>query len=113
MRTVLAIVGLLGVFGFAASAQTNDKPKTGEVCVLNVSGMFCSACAKMVEKTAKKADGVKSAKVSQPTGTAEITYDPSKTSPDAIAQTITEKTPFKAEFLPARCDDRSVRRVRY
>ena len=65
MRTLVAIVGLLGLVGFGASAQTSDKPKAAEVCVLNVSGMFCGACAKTVEKTAKKIDGVKTAKVSQ------------------------------------------------
>src|SRR5438067_12001596 len=102
MRTLAAIVGLLGLFGFEASAQTTDKPKAAEVCVLNVSGMFCGACAKTVEKTAKKIDGVKSAKVSQPKGTAEITYDPAKTSPYAIAKATTEKTPFKSELPPRR-----------
>lgn len=37
------------------------------------------------------------AKASQPKGTAEITYDPAKISPEAIAKAITEKTSFKAE----------------
>ena len=102
MRTLAAIVGLLGIFAFGASTHTSDKPKTGDVCVLKVSGMFCGACAKTVEKTAKKIDGVKSAKVSQPKGTAEITYDPAKTSPEAIAKAITEKTPFKSEVPQKR-----------
>ena len=85
-----------------ANAYKRAKPKTGEVCILKVSGMFCGACAKTVEKTAKKIDGVKSAKVSQPKGTAEITYDPAKTSPEAIAKAITEKTPFTSEVPQKR-----------
>jgi copper chaperone CopZ len=45
----------------------------------------------------KKIDGVIAAKASQPKGTADITYDPAKTSPEAVAKIISEKTPFKAE----------------
>lgn len=99
MRKTLAIVGLLGVFGIgsAAAHQESDKPKAGQVCLLKVSGMSCGACEAQVEKAAKKIDGVTSAKASQPKGTAEITYDPAKTTPEAIAKAITDKTGFKAE----------------
>lgn len=98
MRKVVAVMGLLGMFGIGAAAnQTADTTKTGQVCVLKVSGMICSTCAGTVEKTVKKIDGVKRAKVSQPKGTAEITYDPAKTTREAIAKIINEKTNFKAE----------------
>jgi copper chaperone CopZ len=40
---------------------------------------------------------VKAAKGSQPKGTAEVTFDASKTSPGVIAKAITEKAGFKAE----------------
>jgi len=59
--------------------------------------MVCGACAKTVEKAAKKIAGVKSVTANQPKGVAEITYDPGKTSPEAIAKAITERTPFRAE----------------
>ena len=59
--------------------------------------MICGTCAATVEKTAKKIDGVRRAKVSQPKGTAEITYDPAKTTPAAIAKIINDNTIFKAE----------------
>ena len=96
MRTLMAAVALVGILGLTASAQqATDKP-----VVLKVSGMLCGACAKTVEKEAKKIDGVKAAKVSQPKGEAEITYDPAKTSPEAIVKTITKKTGFKAEVVP-------------
>lgn len=48
---------------------------------------------------AKKIDGVKDATVSFEKKTADITYDPAKTNPEAIAKTITEKTSFKASVL--------------
>src|SRR5437870_2341220 len=98
MRRVLAVMGLVGMFGIVASAnQTTDTAKTGQVCLLKVSGMICGTCAATVEKTVKKIDGVKRAKVSQPKGTAEITYDPAKTTPEAIAKIISDRTNFKAE----------------
>jgi copper chaperone CopZ len=99
MRNALAIMGLLSVFGIssATATQESDKPKAEQVCLLKVSGISCGACAAQVEKAAKKIDGVTAAKASQPKGTAEITYDPSKTTPEAIAKTITAKTGFKTE----------------
>ncbi len=67
-------------------------------------GMHCSACASKVEKEARKIGGVTAAKVSQPKGTAEIAYDPAKTTPETIAKTITRKTGFKASA--AQRDDK-------
>lgn len=96
MRTILALMGLLAIFGLGATTEAQDD-KAGKVCVLKVEGMACGACAKTVEKEARKIDGVKAAKVSQPKGTAEITYDPAKTSPEVIAKTISDKTGFKTE----------------
>lgn len=100
MRKVLVIMGVLSMLGFTAAAQKEQTPATGSVCTLKVEGMHCGACASQVEKAARKIDGVKAAKVNQPTGTAEIRYDPEKTSPTAIAKTISEKTAFKAEVAP-------------
>lgn len=62
----------------------------------------CSACAANVEQTALKLDGVTAAKVSQPKGTAEITYDSAKTNPTAIAEYITDKSGFKAEVVGSK-----------
>ena len=102
MRRVLGVMGLIGMFGIGAAAdQTTETAKTGQVCVLKVSGMICGTCAATVEKTVKKIDGVKRVKVSQRKGTAELTYDPATTTPEAIAKIINEKTNFKAE-VPKR-----------
>ena len=67
------------------------------MCTLKIEGVACSAYAARVEKEALKIDGVKAAKVSQPKGRAEVTFDASKTNPEAIAKSITDKTGFKAE----------------
>ena len=93
MRILAAAIGIFSVIGLSVSAQqATDRP-----VVLKVSGMSCGACAKTVEKEAKRIDGVKVVKVSQPKGEAEITYDPAKTSPEAIAKRISDKTGFKAK----------------
>jgi copper chaperone len=93
MRTLAAAIAIVSSLGLSTSSQqTTDKP-----VVLKVSGMSCGACARTVEKEVKKIAGVKTAKVSQPKGEAEITYDPAKTSPEAIAKRINDKTGFKAE----------------
>ena len=100
MRYVFTMMSVLSVLAITASAnQQGDKAQPAQTCTLKVSGMFCGACAKTVEKTAKKIDGVKSAKVSQPKGVADITYDPARTTPEAIAKAIAEKTPFKSELV--------------
>jgi len=46
---------------------------------------------------AKKTDGVTDVTVSYNKAAAEVTYDPAKTTPDAIAKVIGEKTGYKAE----------------
>jgi copper chaperone CopZ len=93
---VTALVSVFGI-GVASVGQQEEKPKAGQLCLLKVSGMHCGACAATVEKAAKKVAGVTAAKVSHSKATAEITYDPSKATPEAIAKAITDQTPFKAE----------------
>ena len=102
MRKVLVLMGLLAILGFGAPAAAQTEKPAGDVCTLKVKGMACSACASKVEQTALKLDGVKAAKVSQPNGTAEITYDAAKTNPAAIAKYISDKSGFKAEHEPTK-----------
>lgn len=93
MRTLITVVALAGSLAVSAAAQDAGKKSA----VLKVSGMSCGACANTVEKEAKKIDGVIAAKVSQPKGQAEITYDPAKTSPEAVAKKLSEKSGYKTE----------------
>lgn len=101
MKRALALIGVLTLFGVSpAPAQSADKLATAESTTLKITGMACGACAARVEKAAKKIDGVTGAKVSQPKGLAEISYDPTKATPQAIAKTIADKTGFRAEVSP-------------
>ena len=69
------------------------------VCKLKVSGMTCSGCEAAVKMAAKRVDGVKSATASAKSGTAEVSYDASKTLPEAIAKAVTTHSGFKAEVV--------------
>jgi len=49
-----------------------------------------------VTQAAKSIEGVKECKASYKKGTAEVTFDPSKTTPEIIAKIISGKTGYKA-----------------
>lgn len=104
MRASFAIIGTLVVglmigHTFPATAQ-QAKTDTVKVCTLKVTGMTCSGCEAAVRNAAKTVDGVKEVKASYDKGSAEVTYDPSKTTPEAIAKVITERSGFKATAQP-------------
>lgn len=46
-------------------------------------------------RAARGIDGVKTCKADRKAGTAEVTYDPVKTTPETIAKVISDKTGFK------------------
>ena len=94
----IALMMVTPAMGRTADDQKTEKPAT-QTCSLKVSGMTCAGCEAAVRMAARSIDGVKDAKVSYAKGNAEVTYDPAKTTPDAIAKVITEKSGFKAEFV--------------
>lgn len=101
MRMSIALMGtmvfaLIALVGGTADAQ-NGKSPANEIVTLKVTGMTCGGCEAAVQYGARKVDGVKAVKASSDKGIAEVTYDPAKTSPAAIAKVITEKSGFKAE----------------
>jgi copper chaperone CopZ len=82
----------------ASEAQNAEKPAT-QVCTLKVSGMTCAGCEAAVRMAARSVDGVTAVTVSYAKGNAEVTFDPAKTTPTAIAKVVTEKSGFKAEAV--------------
>ena len=68
-----------------------------EVVTLNVPDMFCAGCEVGVKIAANKIDGVKEVKTDSDKRTADVTFDPSKTTAQAIASAITKGTGFKTE----------------
>ena len=115
MRKILVLATAVLVGGVATatavraqSAQAKPSEATN-VCTIKVTGMTCAGCEAAVKIAAKQVDGVKGAKASYAKGTAEVTYDSARTSPDAIAKAITQKTGYKTEVAkspPHRAEER-------
>jgi len=101
MKSWLPVIGavvlavLIGNTSSAAAQQ--ERSAETKVCTLKISGMTCSGCEAAVRHAARQVDGVKDVKASYEKGAAEVTYDPAKTNPEAIAKVITERSGFKAE----------------
>lgn len=99
MKMLVLVVGLLavGVVSDAAQAPPTATKAVTKVCTLKVTGMTCAGCEAAVKIAAKKVDGVSDVTVSYDKAAAQVTYDPAKTTPEAIAKVIREKTGYKAE----------------
>jgi copper chaperone CopZ len=54
--------------------------------------MTRTGCEAAVKLAAKSVDDVRDCRADYKSGTAEVTYHPSKTGPEAIAKVISEKT---------------------
>lgn len=94
--TLVTIAGLaLGVGVLTAGDSPTPTQQGDQVCVLKVEGMTCGGCEAAVKMAAKSVAGVKAVSASHQKGVAEVTYDPSRTTPEAIAKAITEKSGFK------------------
>ena len=94
---IALLVGNIGAIPVAAQAPSGQSKPATKVCTLKISGMTCAGCEAAVKIAAKSVDGVKEVKASYDKANADVTYDPSKTSPEAIAKVITNKSGFKAE----------------
>jgi copper chaperone CopZ len=101
MKSVLAVAVALAMWTSTmvrAAGDQSDTPAT-QVCTLKISGMTCAGCEAAVRMAARSIDGVKEVKASYEKKNAEVTYDPTKTTPDAIAKVVTTKSGFKAEAV--------------
>ena len=100
MSNWMMVLALLTfVFAQTDEAQTTAKGETKAVCALKITGMTCGGCEAAVKIAARRIDGVTAVTASYTTGTADVTYDPARTSPDAIAKEISRKSGFKAEVV--------------
>ena len=105
MRTLLLLVTTIALGGLTTIAATpvqatQAKPvEATKICTVKVTGMTCSGCEAAVKLAAKQIDGVKDAKASYSKGTADVSYDPARTAPAAIAKAIALKTGYKTEVV--------------
>lgn len=81
-----------GLALWLASAAVSAGPaKT----TLTIKGMTCGGCVAAVKVQLKKTEGVTAYQVSLDQGEAEVSYDPARTEPKKIAESVS-KTGFEA-----------------
>jgi len=87
----------------AAEAMLSEKSQqslTLAVAVLDIQGMDCAGCAKGLEATLARAEGVKKAAVDFEQARAVIEYDSAKVQPETLL-TYVDETGFKATLAKA------------
>src|SRR2546427_11752007 len=72
----------------------------GEKTTLAIKGMTCGGCVAAVKLKLKRTVGVTAFEVSLERGEADVTYDPAKTDPNKIAESVSE-TGFTASVKEA------------
>ena len=97
MRRMLAFLLALGLTAVVSAQAPTAQTK---VCTLKVTGMTCAGCEAAVKIAVKSNNGVTAVAASYAKGTADVTYDPSKTTPTAIAKVIADKTGYKTILQP-------------
>src|SRR6266571_4377707 len=83
MRSTIFVLGLL----LAATVSSAEK------VTIQVRGMSCGSCEATVKSALKEIDGVSEAQVSYEQGQAVVTYDSTKTTPEAIARAVELRLP--------------------
>jgi mercuric ion binding protein len=79
-------IAAIAVAGIFLSAHANEPQRT----TLDVKGMHCATCPLTVKVILKRQPGVDEVKMDANKHTAEVKYDPAKTSPDRLAKVATE-----------------------
>lgn len=90
MKKALRALAALA-FGAASFAWAAEPAKA----TLAIKGMTCGGCTVAVKLQLKRTEGVAKYDVSLDKAEAEVTYDPAKTTPQKIAESVS-KTGFQA-----------------
>ncbi len=80
------LMAALALFGTLLAADASEAQKV----TLDVKGMHCASCPLTVKVVLKKQPGVDDVKMDSEKHTAEVSFDPSKVSPERLAQVVTE-----------------------
>lgn len=68
--------------------ENNNVIKNNTQISVGVKGMHCASCASIIEKTIRKVEGVESIEVNSGTEKAKVSFDSSKTNPEALSKKI-------------------------
>ena len=99
LATALGVTVAVGKSPATGGAQDNSV--LARTVTLHVPDLFCGGCEVAVKMAANKVAGVKDVKTDSDKRTAVVTYEPSKTDPEAIANAITKNSGFKVEVPKA------------
>lgn len=99
-KTMAALVALLalGATGWVGQAVADGDDAQTTTSTFDVEGMTCGGCEAGVKLKVKKLDGVTSVDASYDEGTAVVTYDPDKVTPEQIIAAI-EQLGYSAELV--------------
>jgi len=90
MKNALSVLAI-AVLGLAPMARASDTANT----TLAIKGMTCGGCVAAVKVQLKRTEGVTAYEVSLEKAETEVSYDPTKTEPKKIAESVS-KTGFEA-----------------
>lgn len=91
LRQLLSVLATLSVSGTLAVSAGESTAKT----TLTIKGMTCGGCVAAVRHQLKNTEGVTAYEVSLDKGEAEVTFEPAKTEPKKIAESVS-RTGFAA-----------------
>ena len=100
-RSTLSLVAALGLLIPATPIVAGDATAN---TTLAIKGMTCGGCVAAVKLQLKRTEGVTAYEVSLEKAEAAVTYDPAKTSPGKIAESVS-KTGFEASIKKTGGDD--------
>lgn len=93
----------------AASGLGSGEPMSSETqrATLTIGGMVCQGCAEAAKQTLEEVAGVVSAEADFQSGTATVSFDPSRTNVGALAAAIegVDRDPAPAFRVTARSEE--------
>lgn len=111
---VTALALLLLSFPYYSSAFFPESPKKAVSAIaqpaqqqeaqLQIKGMTCAGCEQSVNHVLKSQEGVVEAKASYETGMAQLSYDPSITSPESLKAAIEEELGYQVTNIETGSD---------
>lgn len=92
----------------AILSQQSQQPVNSAIAILDIQGMDCKGCAKGLEATLGRVEGVKTAAVDFEESRAVVEYDPGKVKPQNLVASVNE-TGFKATLRSSKAQESSVK----
>ncbi|GAA4888885.1 heavy-metal-associated domain-containing protein [Pseudonocardia sp. C8] len=91
-----ALIGTLLVLIAGILLGSTAHAGATEQATLTVDGMACPNCERTVEAVLRDSKGVQTADADSASQQARVTFDPTRTSPDALAHAINTQTYYRA-----------------